>query len=98
MACLGIRGHHAAALRNVDDRGALGALTSLDRKFDPASLTPQQQRVARDRLRQLVELWHRRSIPVQNLDLGGPEDVLQVFTRVNLEGEPLANDDVFFAA
>jgi hypothetical protein len=88
----------AAALRKMVARDALGALKSLDPAFNPASFNPQEQKIAKDRLHQLVELWYRRSIPVQNLDLKGPEDVLQVFTRVNLEGEPVANDDVFFAA
>ncbi len=86
-----------AALNNVVVRDALGALKSLDPEFDP-DLTPPERQVAEKRLRRLVELWYRREIPVQNLQLNGPMDVLQVFTRINLEGVDVASEDIFFAA
>jgi hypothetical protein len=87
-----------AALKNVVVRDALGALKSLDPEFAPASLTPPERQVAENRLLRLVELWYRPEIPVQNLQLDGPMDVLQVFTRINLEGVDVASEDIFFAA
>lgn len=53
---------------------------------------------ARERLARLVERWSTRWLPVQKLELDGPDDVLQVFTRVNLEGVRTSAADIFFAA
>jgi hypothetical protein len=77
---------------------ALLALHSLDPVFDPSRLAGTERDIAHERLDRLVDLWFRPSLPVQNLELDGPQDVLQVFTRINLEGVDVATEDMFFAA
>ena len=53
--------------------------------------------VVAERTGRLLEAWAKRAIPVQHLTLDEPSDVLQVFTRINLEGVRISSDDVFFA-
>lgn len=54
--------------------------------------------IAAERVRRLLRCWHAASIPVMELHLDGPTDVLQVFNRVNRTGTVVGNDDMFFAA
>ena len=54
--------------------------------------------IAAARLERLIRIWIEPRIPVQYLTLDGPNDVLQVFSRINLEGVRLDGEDVFFAA
>lgn len=54
--------------------------------------------IAVKRLQMLLRIWAVPSIPVQYLTLDTPSDVLQVFSRINLEGVRLDGEDVFFAA
>ncbi len=52
---------------------------------------------AQDRLCALLDCWHTPWIPVQTVELQSPEDVLHVFTRLNMEGVPTTEADIFFA-
>lgn len=73
------------------------ALRALDPQFSPPA-DPERAKRAADRFAALVRAWTEETIPLQRLSLEGPKDVLQVFSRVNLEGVALSADDVFFAA
>ncbi len=56
-----------------------------------------RQRAA-DRVRRLVRAYVATGVPIVELSLDSPIDVLQVFTRVNRTGVQVAGEDVFFAA
>ncbi|HEV8699210.1 MAG TPA: DUF262 domain-containing protein [Candidatus Limnocylindrales bacterium] len=71
-------------------------LNDIDPEFAD-SLPPGALAVAAARCRRILDLWRTESIPVQHLVLEEPSDVLQVFTRINLEGVQVAGEDVFFA-
>lgn len=71
-------------------------LNDIDPDFADA-LPPGAVVVAAHRCRRILDLWRTESIPVQHLVLDEPSDVLQVFTRINLEGVQVAGEDVFFA-
>ncbi len=49
-------------------------------------------------LRNVVRAWVTPFIPVQRIVLDGPEDVLEVFERANMEGVRTSAADIFFAA
>lgn len=82
---------------NSARRDPVGTIRTLDPLCDPARFQPSEMQTCAERLLRLCDLWTRSSIPVQRLVLEGPEDVLQVFTRLNLEGVKVAGEDVFFA-
>ena len=66
---------------------------------DPA-LTSIEEAVAaqaRERIDRLLSRWSESWIPVQKVKLGGPDDVLQVFSRANMEGVRTSAADIFFA-
>lgn len=86
------------ALQEVaaEPSACVNVLNDIDAEFADA-LPAGAVVVAADRCRRILELWRTESIPVQHLILEEPADVLQVFTRINLEGVQVAGEDVFFA-
>jgi hypothetical protein len=74
----------------------LAILRAIDPEFTEV-LPADVSVLAAERTRRLLDIWQTESIPVQQLVLDEPSDVLQVFTRINLEGVNVAGDDVFFA-
>lgn len=84
------------ALR-ADPLRVVGYLNEIDPEFaDELSLV--EVGMAASRFERLLGVWSEESIPVQHLELDAPTDVLQVFSRINLEGVRLDGEDVFFAA
>jgi hypothetical protein len=79
-----------------DDAACVPILRAIDPEFGEA-LPPEVMPLAAERTRRLLDIWQSESIAVQHLVLDEPSDVLQVFTRINLEGVNVAGDDVFFA-
>jgi Protein of unknown function DUF262 len=77
--------------------GVVGLLNELDPDFAD-ELNNSQKEIARDLLRRLITLWQSPTIPVQYLSLGSPLALLEVFTRINRAGVPVAGQDLFFAA
>ena len=75
----------------------LKILNEIDPAFKDAVESGMAARMI-DRTRRLLSAWLERRIPVQHITLDTPSDVLQVFTRANLEGVRLDGEDVFFAA
>jgi hypothetical protein len=74
-------------------------LVEWTRRIDPAfeTISPDGGRRARERLERLLTCWFESWIPVQRIELGGPYDVLQVFSRANMEGVRTSAADIFFA-
>lgn len=73
-------------------------LKSIDHDF--ASILPGEpsQAVFAARARRLVEIWtDTELIPIQKVTLDGPEHILAVFTRLNIEGVRTAPAEIFFA-
>lgn len=48
-------------------------------------------------LQHLVDAWNKPRIPVLRVTLDSPEDVLEVFTRVNRGGVNVSGPDIYFA-
>lgn len=48
-------------------------------------------------LQHLVDAWNKPCIPVLRVTLDSPEDVLEVFTRVNRGGVNVSGPDIYFA-
>ena len=80
-----------------DSQLCVRTLNDIDPGFADAIDTESSEIVA-GKTRRLLEIWTEASIPVQKVTLDTPLDVLQVFTRANLEGVRLDGEDVFFAA
>lgn len=72
-------------------------LNSIDNKFSLIFQGPEQEANFLDRCKQLIHIWRDEIIPVQDLNLKGPEEILQVFARLNMEGIRTSPADVFFA-
>ena len=73
-------------------------LKSIDPDF--ASILPGEssQEVFAARARRLAEIWTCTGlIPIQEVVLDGPEHILAVFTRLNIEGVRTAPAEIFFA-
>jgi hypothetical protein len=87
----------AADAMGADRRELVEILNEIDPAFAD-DLAPAQLSTATENARRLVRIWTQQAIPVQRLTLDGPIDVLQVFSRINLEGVRLDGEDVFFAA
>ena len=60
--------------------------------------SPAQSKKVERRLRSLCRAMSTAFIPVQRVVLDGPEQVLEVFTRSNMEGVKTSQADIFFAA
>ncbi len=50
------------------------------------------------RLERLCRAWQEKRIPVITATVDGPEDILEVFTRVNRGGAQVNGNDLYFAA
>lgn len=51
-----------------------------------------------EKVNRVLEAWHQARIPVVTAQVEGPEDILELFTRVNRGGEPVSQNDLYFAA
>lgn len=61
--------------------------------------TASEERAAvLDRLQRLCRAWVEPRIPVITATVQGPENILQMFTRVNRGGAPVGGNDLYFAA
>jgi len=78
--------------------GVVGLLNEIDPVFADELPQSGELAVAADRLRRLLLAWVEPRVSVQHFTVDSPSDVLQVFTRINLEGVRLDGEDVFFAA
>ncbi|MCK6502705.1 DUF262 domain-containing protein [Myxococcota bacterium] len=79
----------------LTDKSALATWFS---GVDPEHAATVLDAAALRRLRNVVNAWATPFIPVQRIVLDGPEDVLEVFERANMEGVRTSAADIFFAA
>lgn len=68
--------------------------TEIDPHLD---LTGESLVIATDWVRRLLALWREPRMPVLEATIKSAMDVLEVFTRVNLEGVRVTGTDVYFA-
>lgn len=62
----------------------------------PTDATERTQ--LRLKLNRLLDAWHEPRIPVVTAVVDAPEDILELFTRVNRGGEAVSQNDLYFAA
>jgi Protein of unknown function DUF262/Protein of unknown function (DUF1524) len=96
-------GREAASIRTIanDLARSPSGVTRIINDIDPSfvdELSDREQQDAARRMARLLHAWTDDAIPVQHFTVDTPEDVLQVFTRINLAGVRLDGEDVFFAA
>lgn len=81
----------------VDSLSVAGVVSVLDPQF-----RLPQDATARSAIAANLELvraaWLRKSIPMISASVRDPEDVLEVFSRVNRGGAPVSGNDLYFAA
>lgn len=93
----------AEASKNLDGldervRGDVaGVVAELDPRFDHA-LSAHETETARRWILRLAHLWRDRRIPVMKAEVDAPEDVLELFARLNRSGIPFHDADIYFAA
>ncbi|TKB70946.1 MAG: DUF262 domain-containing protein, partial [Nitrospira sp.] len=69
-------------------------LKTIDAEFD--GILPGKEEEFLNRSKALVRAWNTK-IPVQRVELESADEVLQVFSRLNLEGVRTSAADIFFA-
>jgi hypothetical protein len=74
-----------------------GVVADLDRRFAHA-LTAHEAETARRWLLRLAHLWRDPRIPVMKAEVDTPEDLLELFARLNRSGIPFHDADIYFAA
>jgi len=87
----------AAGLLDEGPAKTVQILNAIDPDFAD-QLDTADVEIAWLRLRRLLDVWLKPSIPVEYIALGSPLDVLEVFTRINRAGVQVAGEDLFFAA
>ncbi len=78
-----------------------GNVRELLHQLDPDFATDLPEPAAATACRRLTALWGawtRKGIPALYAEVQTPNDVLEIFTRVNLGGVDVVSTDVFFAA
>ena len=84
--------------RAADDDVVLRQLLAeLDGDFT-VELSGDRSQVARARWGELLSLWTEERIPVLAAPVRSPEQLLEVFTRVNLGGTVVSQTDIYYAA
>jgi Protein of unknown function (DUF1524) len=92
-----------AEVRGGADRGkALLASgpEDLAKKIDPDFthvLSDHEREVAAGWLDRILRMWRTR-VPVMRATVGTPEDILELFARLNRSGIPVRDADIYFAA
>ena len=73
---------------------------ALAKKIDPDFthvLSDQEREVAAGWLDRILGMWRTR-VPVMRATVGTPEDILELFARLNRSGIPVRDADIYFAA
>lgn len=80
-----------------DDELLRRLLADLDEQFT-TELTGERADVARARWQELLDLWSAERVPVLSAPVRSPEQLLEVFKRVNLGGTDVSQADIYYAA
>jgi Protein of unknown function DUF262/Protein of unknown function (DUF1524) len=70
---------------------------AIDPQFTHA-LSGQEREVAAGWLRRILRMWTTPIVPVMRATVGAPEDILELFARLNRSGIPVRDADIYFAA
>ena len=73
----------------------------LAKEIDPQfthALSDQEREVAAGWLRRILRMWTTPIVPVMRATVGAPEDILELFARLNRSGIPVRDADIYFAA
>ena len=73
----------------------------LAKEIDPQfthALSGQEREVAAEWLRRILRMWTTPIVPVMRATVGTPEDILELFARLNRSGIPVRDADIYFAA
>ena len=73
----------------------------LAKEIDPQfthALSGQEREVAAEWLRRILRMWTTPIVPVMRATVGAPEDILELFARLNRSGIPVRDADIYFAA
>jgi hypothetical protein len=73
----------------------------LAKEIDPQfthALSDHEREVAAQWLRQILRMWTTPIVPVMRATVGAPEDILELFARLNRSGIPTRDADIYFAA
>jgi hypothetical protein len=87
-------------LEGLDSRvrsDVAGVVADLDPRFDHALSAHEAETAGRWILR-LARLWRDPRIPVMKAEVDAPEDLLELFARLNRSGIPFHDADIYFAA
>jgi hypothetical protein len=74
---------------------------ALAKNIDPQfthALSDQEREVAATWLRQILRMWTTPIVPVMRAKVSAPEDILELFARLNRSGIPTRDADIYFAA
>ena len=80
---------------------ASGQPEVLAKEIDPQfthALGGQEREVAAEWLRRILRMWTTPIVPVMRATVGTPEDILELFARLNRSGIPVRDADIYFAA
>jgi hypothetical protein len=86
-----------ALLERIENEDVVRVARDIDSQFG-APLDAGQGQSARTWLRRLVHVWAEPVIPVMQVEVQAPEDILELFTRINRAGIPYNDADIYFAA
>jgi hypothetical protein len=73
----------------------------LAKEIDPQFthvLSNQEHDVATEWLRRILRMWRTPIVPVMRATVSTPEDILELFARLNRSGMPTRDADIYFAA
>jgi hypothetical protein len=73
----------------------------LAHEIDPGfthALDADGRDVAEGWLRQILRIWTTPIVPVMQAEVDAPQDILELFARLNRSGVSTHNDDIYFAA
>ena len=94
-----------AEVKGGMDRGeallASGQPEVLAKDIDPQfthALGGQEREVAAEWLGRILRMWTTPIVPVMRATVGTPEDILELFARLNRSGIPVRDADIYFAA
>ena len=85
----------------IGERVSDASLSGVLKQLAPELVIPLEAAGRADlleKVNRVLDAWHQARIPVVTAQVEGPEDILELFTRVNRGGEPVSQNDLYFAA
>ena len=92
-----MKSHSEESLRSWGSSRLQDLLTKFDTEFR-VELAGSRGEIAVERWNHLLDLWFEDRVPVLSAPVRSPEQLLEVFKRVNRAGTPIDEADIFYAA